>query len=52
MEREKRLGSGDGKKVRKWRGKKRFGSGEESGEGKKVWKWRVEKRLGSGKGKK
>ena len=35
MEREKRLGSGDGKKVRKWRGKKRFGSGEESGEGKK-----------------
>ena len=28
MEREKRLGSGEGKKVRKWRGKKRLRSGE------------------------
>ena len=39
MEREKRLGSGEGKKVRKWRGKKRL----ESGEGKKVGKWRGKK---------
>ena len=28
MEKEKRLGSGEGKKVRKWRGKKRLRSGE------------------------
>ena len=39
MERDKRLGSGEGKKVRKWRGKKRL----ESGEGKKVGKWRGKK---------
>jgi len=39
VEKEKRLGSEEGKKVRKWRGKKRLGSGE----GKKVRKWRRKK---------
>ena len=44
------MGSGEGKKIRKWRGekdrklrrKKRLGSGE----GKRIRKWRRKKRLG------